>query len=257
MEEIISAAATIQGAKLQANAALWGALFGFLGVIFTIIGTWLTVLRSGKVSRLAELRREVYLETVEAYSQMLAEFGSISKDPLKLKDNLYLKIEKFGSALDKTMFVCNTETKAAIVSFYEIYIPALREITKYVFSFIDAYEDLIAEEKRHDEIMVQFQKFYHVLDELKIEDPTSKKFKNIFDLLDNKIKDSSKIIEKIEEKEKKYNDLLEEVSARTTYFIQALGEKSFEIMYLLREEIDIKNNTEFDKILNERLKNIK
>ncbi|MDC5080163.1 hypothetical protein OHW40_17395, partial [Acinetobacter baumannii] len=96
-----------------------------------------------------------------------------------------------------------------------------------------------------------------VLDELKIEDPTSNKFKNIFDLLDNKIKDSSKIIEKIEEKEKKYNVLLEEVSARTTYFIQALGEKSFEIMYLLREEIDIKNNTEFDKILNERLKNIK
>ena len=257
MEEIISAAATIQGSKIQANAALVGAILGFMGVIVTLITTWLTVLRSGKISRLAELRREVYLETVEAYSQMLAEFGSISKDPLKLKDNLYLKIEKFGSALDKTMFVCNTETKAAIVSFYEIYIPELREITKYIFSFIDAYEDLIAEEKRHDEIMVQFQKFYHVLDELKIDDPNSNKFKNIFDLLDNKIKDSSKIIEKIVEKENKYNDLLSDITIRVNCFIQALGEKSFEIMYLLREEIDIKNDTEFDKILNERLKNIK
>lgn len=256
MEEIISAAATIQGSKIQANAALVGALLGFLGVIFTLIATWLTVLRSGKVSRLAELRRQVYLETIEAYSQMLSEFATFSKNPLQLKDNLFLKVERFGSSLDKTMFVCDTKTKEAIVEFYEVYIPELKNFSKEVFPFIDAYKELIAEEKRHQDVMNQFEKFYSLLDELKVEDPKSDKFKNIFELLDHKIENSTKVIKKIEEKEDFYNGLEIKVSSIASNFIEKLNEKSSEVMYLLREEIDIKNNKELDKKLNERLRKL-
>lgn len=256
MEEIISAAATLQGSKIQANAALVGALLGFLGVILTLIGTWFTVLRSGKISRLAELRRVIYLDTIEAYSEMVAEFAMLSKNPLELKDNLFLRVVRFGSALDKTMFVCETKTKEAIVEFYEIYIPELKNFSKEVFPFIDAYEELRDEEKRHQDLMDQFQKFYLQIDELKIEDPRSDKFKNIFNVLDSKIEYSSKVVEKIEEKENFYKDLEGKVSLIASNFIEKLNEKSSEVMYLLREEIDIKNNKELDKKLNERLKKL-
>lgn len=257
MEEIISAAATIDGAKIQANAALLGALLGFLGVVLTLIVTWLTVLKSGKVSRLAELRRQVYLETVENYALMISELITFSKDPLQLKDNLLFKIEKFESSLNKTMFVCRTETKQAIVEFYEIFVPELKELSKDIFKYIDSYQELMVERDRHDEIMQQFQKFYKLIDDLRVENPQSDKFENIFNILDYKVEDSAKAIKKIEVKEEKYNTMNESIAKSVAIFVERINEKSFDVMYLLRKEINIKSNINLDRRLNLRLKNIK
>lgn len=66
--------ATIKAAQIQANYALISAFIGAVGIILGILISWYTALHLQKVARLAETRRDVYLELIEHYSFMVNGF---------------------------------------------------------------------------------------------------------------------------------------------------------------------------------------
>ncbi|EPF6740910.1 hypothetical protein NPI17_002817, partial [Acinetobacter baumannii] len=62
---------TIKAAQIQADYALISASIGAVGIILGILISWYTALHLQKVVRLAETRRDVYLELIEHYSFMV------------------------------------------------------------------------------------------------------------------------------------------------------------------------------------------
>ncbi|MDC4699695.1 hypothetical protein OHV78_15630 [Acinetobacter baumannii] len=69
---------TIKAAQIQADYALISASIGAVGIILGILISWYTALHLQKVARLAETRRDVYLELIEHYSFMVNGFFKIS-----------------------------------------------------------------------------------------------------------------------------------------------------------------------------------
>lgn len=254
--EILSASSAIQAAHIQADATIQAAWWAAGGIVLGLIVSWLTSLTLQKNSRVAETRREIYVEAVAAYSKLTSVMASIHIDP-KTAFSRYLEaVEHFALTLDKAMFVCETTTKSKIVDFYEVFIPTIETISLNLGMLVEKYDDLEFEKNSHEQIMDQLSKIWEKLDDFSIENPLHEKIQNTLDLINSKIAKSALIVERIEEAETAFIEERKNIIDNfNTLYIQ-LNDQALDAMYLLRQEIGIKNNITLDKILNERLKNI-
>ncbi|BFM87750.1 hypothetical protein JUNP586_2192 [Acinetobacter baumannii] len=108
--------ATIKAAQIQANYALISASIGAVGIILGILISWYTALHLQKVARLAETRRDVYLELIEHYSFMVNGFSKFLLDSHSWTF-FFENITKFCITVDKAAFISTTETKKNFMSF--------------------------------------------------------------------------------------------------------------------------------------------
>lgn len=246
--------AIIQAANVQADATIHAAWWAAFGIATGVIGSWCTSLHLQKNNRITETRREIYSETVGAYSSMCSVIASLHADPGTAQSKLLEVVEKFAIGLDKAMFVCETRTKAEIVDFYETYLPFIENFANNLGTFLDKYNTLENEKKRHDETMEELNEIWKKLDEISIENPKDQKILNTLDLINRKIDESSKIIDQIDKAESSY---IEEVNILINEFYKnfdKLNVKAINVMYFLRQEIGIKTDLEYDMKLNNRLK---
>ncbi|WP_353173676.1 hypothetical protein [Acinetobacter rudis] len=82
MDALIAASATIQGAQIQANYALWAAVIGAVAVWFTIICTAQNTVKHIKAEKVAELKRDQYVAWIDAYTRF-----SVSAEIFILKNH--------------------------------------------------------------------------------------------------------------------------------------------------------------------------
>ncbi len=92
-------------------------------------------------------------------------------------------------------------------------------------------------------------RFYLKLDELHIDNPEDERSKNIFKLIDFKLKQSERLIQPISEKEKELEEKHEEIAENIKKFTNELNEGVTEVIYLLRKEIGAKTDIHLDKKL--------
>ncbi|MCY3358350.1 hypothetical protein ECD72_17695, partial [Acinetobacter baumannii] len=79
--------------------------------------------------------------------------------------------------------------------------------------------------------------------------PEDERSKNIFKLIDFKLKQSERLIQLISEKEKELEEKHEEIAENIKKFTNELNEGVTEVIYLLRKEIGAKTDIHLDKKL--------
>lgn len=252
--EILNASTAIKAATIQADATIEAAWWAAGGIIVGLIASWRTGLSLQKKSRVAEIRREIYVEVVAAYSRMNCVIASMCIEPKTALNRLLDAVEQFTVSIDKAMFVCETTTKAEIVNFYHIFIPVLAKIYENLEKIIDKYDDLEFEKTSHDKVIEQLSVMWDKLDEFSIDNSINEKIKNALDLIDSKIDRSNLIIERIKTAENLFIEERKAINYELHDLFSQLNDKALDVMYSLRLEIGIKNNKPLDKILNEKLK---
>lgn len=248
-EEILSALATIKGAEIQAYYTLIASCVGAAGIVIGIILSWYTALHLQKVSRLAETRKTVYLEFAEAYSKLIAGLQLIQIEKHKYQSELFSRFSNFSTCLDKVMFVCNTNTKKEVVYYINNILPKIELIMFEIAGYFDSTQSLESLIKEHEESLESLKILYLKLDELHIENPEDERSKNIFKLIDFKLKQSERLIQPISEKEKEFEEKHKKMAENIKKFTNELNAQLSEVIYLLRKEIGAKTDIHLDKTL--------
>lgn len=111
--------AIIEAAHIQGNSAFWGAIIGSLALIVSIwLGSYLG-LKGYKTDKLAEAKRDVYLELVQDWQSFIMTLSSYQAIELK---EAYLSdfresLSKVLGSLHKASFVSDPSTKEKILEF--------------------------------------------------------------------------------------------------------------------------------------------
>ncbi|MEG8138078.1 hypothetical protein DZD37_02920, partial [Acinetobacter baumannii] len=127
--------------------------------------------------------------------------------------------------------------------------PKIELIIFEIASYFDSSQSLEVLVKDHQESLESLDRFYLKLDELHIDNPEDERSKNIFKLIDFKLKQSERLIQPISEKEKELEEKHEEIAENIKKFTNELNEGVTEVIYLLRKEIGAKTDIHLDKKL--------
>lgn len=165
-------AATIQAAEIQAAATyrstITAALIGAAGIAIGVAVSWYTALHLQKVARLAETRRDVYLEFCDSFANMTSEmtfvFANINNNWTSFTDSVL----EFKSKIDKVSFVCETHNKESLYIFFSM-------ASDKCSDFFKAIDPLKALAKKHSKLKEEF----HTLDK-QLEEIAEKIKKNEF-----------------------------------------------------------------------------
>ena len=124
MNDLIAAAATIQGAQIQANYALWAAVVGSFGVLLSIFLAAKFTLNAHKADKLAEAKRIIYVEFSRNFSKFFFESimlprsnelpGNLSnRDAWMAYQSNYLN---FVSSCNELSFITTSEIRDSLYS---------------------------------------------------------------------------------------------------------------------------------------------
>ena len=246
LEEMLTAQATIQAAEIQAKATLTAAIYGGIAIAFGLIITWWTALHLQKVARIAETRRNVYLELVEAYSNMGSGFYTIGFDiekNWKLQTTLILN---FSKAIDKTTFVCKTETKSEIYKLLKIFKEKYLLINGEMNSVLETLGELNDLTSRHEQIMSRFDEASAKLEIIKREGHDDEKINHILKYFDEKMDESERCIPLITEKAKELDAKKTPMQLSIVKFVDELNDLILPISHMLRKELGAKTDVDLD-----------
>ncbi|XYS40617.1 hypothetical protein ACSUAE_11240 [Acinetobacter baumannii] len=177
--------ATIKAAQIQANYALISAFIGAVGIILGILISWYTALHLQKVARLAETRRDVYLELIEHYSFMVNGFSKFLLDSHSWTF-FFENITKFCITVDKAAFISTTETKKELYEFLESFNDNLNRRIQSVNEFMEAVEELEQLKIKRKNLTEIFNKKMELLDNLQIQNPRDERIPKILNFIDEK-----------------------------------------------------------------------
>lgn len=138
MDELISAAATIQGAQIQANYALWAAVLGGAFYQLQFFFTAQFTLKAYKIDKLAEAKRDIYLDLVRNWQNfMMAVFSFINLNKDVYEENFSLALTELIASLHETSFISDPLTKEKVLDFTMQLIEDLFKIRHYGTQFYD------------------------------------------------------------------------------------------------------------------------
>lgn len=246
LEEMLAAQATIKAAELQAEATMWAAAIGGSGIVIGLLISWWTALHLQKVARIAETRRNVYLELVEAYSNMVSGFYTIGFDiekNWKLQTTLILN---FSKAIDKTTFVCKTETKSEIYKLLKIFKEKYLLINGEMNSVLETLGELNDLTSRHEQIMSRFDEALATLEIIKREGRDDEKTNHILKYFDEKTDESELCIPLITEKAKELDAKKTPMQLSIVEFVDELNDLILPITHMLRKELGAKTDVSLD-----------
>lgn len=249
--------AVIEAAKIQANSTFMAAVIAAIGLGVGVLASWFTGLHLQKRDKIAESRREVYSQLIETYSNLTAILSILSIHPEEAQQKYIDALTAFSTSLDKVMFICETSTKKEIVQFLSFFLPAMSIFSNKLFNFLQKFKELMLENEKHQIVLKEFTDIRLKITDIKIDNPQDQRIQNILNLLNEKISETNKIVEQLSKVENEYKLKMKELHDEQDKINQQITDKALSVMYLLRQEIGIKNDIKLDLILNQMIKNIK
>lgn len=254
IEEILTVQATIQAAEIQASATKYAAAIGGLAIAVGVIVSWLTTLHLQKVARLAETRKNVYLEVIEAYSNLIKELELILLDINGKWPSLINLLVEFSKKVDKTLFICETKNKDSIISFVKLVMDTFESFGHQSSKVRELAEELHDLSNDHSKIMGRFEEAAKYLQKVKIENPDPQKIQIVLDYFNEQLKESGEHRPLINQKEKELNDEIAKIQPSLYKIINDLNEKALPVTHLLRKELGAKSNAELDMFIYSKYK---
>lgn len=121
MDDLITAAATIHAAQIQANYALWAAVvsavIGAIGIIFAAWFAWQSGMRLHQYNNIIEAKRDVYLDAIAKYQQIKSDLKLITVKPSDFSEILLNDRKDFLISISKVQIICDTSNKDIVLKF--------------------------------------------------------------------------------------------------------------------------------------------
>lgn len=255
-DEILTTQAIIRAAELQAEATVFAGLIGAVAIVCGLILSWRTALHLQRVSRLAETKRDVYLDLVQAYSEMITGFQMLGSEIEKNWISQKVLILNFSKMVDKVSFICETETKNEIFNFLELFKEKYLVVENQIEPILKVSEELGSLVSQHKIIMERFDNAARVLETIKIENRNPDKIENILKYFDEKLLEADRCLPLLTQKEIEFNSMRKPAHDLITSFVHDLGDMVLPITRRLRKELGAKTNIILDDKLHLRIRDM-
>lgn len=229
-------------AQATTEAAIIGGGALALGVFFS----WLTSMHLQKIARLAETRKQVYLDLVDSYSKINVNLHLLFLDINSNLPNFITSIIDFSNRLDKAMFICNTDTKILLNDFAIKFGDFFNNVCSEVKLAKELAIDLDNLAEQHEDIIKRFKEAQNFLQGIVMEDPESSKINKILDYSSLQLEYSKKHIPLINEKEEELKTEIERVKPIIDKLLKDLSKDIPQIVHKLRKELGAKTDIKQD-----------
>lgn len=123
MDDLITAAATIHAAQIQANYTLWAAsissIVGAVGIIFAAWYAWQSGIKLHQHNNIIEAKREVYLEAIANYHELMNCLSMINVIPNQFFELFLNNSNEFSKSINKVSLICESKNKKLVSDFSE------------------------------------------------------------------------------------------------------------------------------------------
>lgn len=120
MDDLITAAATIHAAQIQANYALWAALIssivGAAGIVFAAWFAWQSGIKLQQHNNIMSAKREVYLDSISKFQQALNDLRLVINIPEKFNEIFLNNKKDFLISVNKVNLICDNKNKQIVES---------------------------------------------------------------------------------------------------------------------------------------------
>lgn len=243
--EELAAKATIAAANIQADITLQAAYINGVAIVIGIFLSWMTALHIQKVSRLAETRRNVYLELMQSFSEMHSAFHAFIN---KEEDGniLFEKINKFGVDADKASFVAETSTKREIYKFLEFFRENSEIVGPFIVDYIDANDNFKNRITLHSSAVEDLNNRKDYLEEIRLNNPNDIRIAELIGIVERKIEESeikmNAVNEAFEDLKLKKGIAKEQI----VIFLDSINDLALPISHKLRSELGAKTDIKLD-----------
>ncbi|MDS7693884.1 hypothetical protein [Acinetobacter soli] len=241
--------ATLEAAQIQKWGTIWGAIIGGIAIGVGVYFSWRTSLHLQKEARLAETRKNVYLELVENYSKMISGFQLLF---VKLDVNWETQkklVLDFSTSVDKAAFVCETSTKKQIYIFLEIFIEKFRNLQEKIIPLIHKKTEIDKLYTRFARSMELFDYAAKEYENIRLFGEGVEKIPKILEYFDEKLKESSGYKKSMDKITADIKNDSKEVSPLITELINETNVNANMVVHLLRKELGAKTDIALDKQL--------
>lgn len=247
MNDLIAAAAVIQGAQIQANFALWAAVLssfiGAFGIIFAANYAYKSGLKTHQKNNILEAKREVYLDAIAQYHHLINSLQFVNIIPNNFLEILLNNNKEFYVCINKVKLICETETKQIINNFaYEVHIK--------MFEMMPIFDNLIKLYSENEEIILKTKDLNeknNILNDINISNISKTQeldVKHKLNLLD---KEYEYLREKITENANQIAISKDIIANKIDEAIVSLAELELKFSIALRQELKIPTNEELER----------
>ncbi|MBZ0439061.1 hypothetical protein HLH92_18275, partial [Acinetobacter baumannii] len=233
-DEITVIQATIEAARIQKWGTIWGAVIGGIAIAVGVYFSWRTSLHLQKEARLAETRKNVYLELVENYSKMILGFQLLLSELDKnweLQKNL---VHTFSTSLDKAAFICETSTKEQIYKFLDVFIEKFRNLQEKINPLIISNSEIEKLYSRHSRSIKLFNNASEEYERIKLFGEGIERIPLIQKYFDEKLKESEGYLNSMNVLGEKIKIDSREISPLITDLINESNMNANKVVHLLR-----------------------
>ncbi len=249
IDEMNAVKATIVAAEIQKMGTIWAAIIGGCALAGSVFASWRTALHLQKVARLAETRKNVYLHLAESYSELTTSLYLLLFNIPKNIPKYHQALIQFGREIDKTIFICETETKEEIFKFLKLFEEKINSIAVEVEELKDIAEEVQTLSERHKKYMDRFEEASNVLERIKIEGGITSKVELILKYFDEQLKLSEECIILIEQKESELDIKIDNFKPKLDLLTNTLNSEVLNITHLLRKELGARTDVNLDKMI--------
>ena len=163
MDDLITAAATIHAAQIQANYTLWAAsissIVGAAGIIFAAWYAWQSGIKLHQHNNIIEAKRDVYLDAIVKYQQFANDFNLIFIAPERFLEVFFNNKREFLISINKVQLICDTANKETVIDLRDKVEKLSSEILDKAEGLIKANDLLIEHKKRLSIAKIQLKEF--------------------------------------------------------------------------------------------------
>ncbi|MGG2098119.1 hypothetical protein ABFY41_11165 [Acinetobacter haemolyticus] len=251
--ETIAANATITAANIQADITMQAAYFNFAAIVIGIFLSWMTALHIQRVARLAETRRNVYLELMESFSEMHTAFYTfVNKEDTGV--TLIDKITKFSITADKASFVAKTSTKKDIYNFLDFFSENSEKVGPFIVDYLDAKDNFDNSVSLHKTTIAELNSRAAYLEEVRLNNPHDNRIPNLLDIVDEKLKESETHMIAINNNLAVLNSKKFIAKQHIDIFLDSINELAIPISHKLRAELGAKTDVKLDYSIHKKMK---
>lgn len=163
MNDLIAAAAVIQGAQIQANYALWAAfissLVGVGGIIFAANFAFKSGLKTQQHNNIIEAKREVYLDAIAQYQKAINNLKLIIITPSSFREIFFNDKKDFYVAVNKVFLICDNENKDAVSDLQTSFDTSMNDLIIFFENYIDAYFSTLECKDKYTALESEYSQF--------------------------------------------------------------------------------------------------
>lgn len=255
LEELMMVEATIKAAEIQKDGMVYASIIGGLALGLGVFISWMSSLHTQREDRLRETRRDVYLDLVGSYSNMVNGFYILISDVGGRWNSQEQRILEFSHSIDRVVFICETKTKGEILKFIAEFKKKYIKLHEEILPILSKISDLESLNDRHIKTMDSFDFAAREMDKMELDGVEDEKTKQVLSFMKNRINKGEEQFHEIELMDGEITNMLQPISKLIETMVDELNTSIVPIVHSLRSELGAKTDIKLENSILSEFKN--